>query len=109
MAFGKKKDELAPDADAPDTGAIEPLFPADDGDDEDAETPAPEVAPAPVEAAPAAAAANPADSLLSMFQTDHSEETDRSALIDLSGDVDLADLLEELHTLAAAMGIQTAA
>jgi hypothetical protein len=63
--------------------------------------------PAPVEAAPALMP--DATDLLSMFQTSTGEETDRSALLDLSGDVDLADLLEELHTLAAAMGIRTPA
>jgi hypothetical protein len=113
MAFGKKKDDaLAAPAvtDSNPGGEIEPLVPADEGSDEredavEAEAaPEPVATPAPVEAA--AAAPDATDSLLSMFQSGEDEETDRSVIVELAGDVDLPDLLEELHTLAAAMGIR---
>lgn len=44
--------------------------------------------------------------LLNMFQTTQIEEQDRSVLKTLAGDVELGDLVEELHTLAAAFGIK---
>jgi hypothetical protein len=113
MAFGKKKDgepEAAAQAPAEDDDA--PLFPD--------EEPAAELAPASetpptADAAPTAEAtaapvpAEPAmpstDSLLSAFQTTEGGEEDRSVLLDLAGEVELADLLEELNTLAAAIGV----
>jgi hypothetical protein len=61
--------------------------------------------PAPAEPAAAAAPAAPTDDLLSAFQSTEADEDDRSVLLAMAGDVELADLLEELHTVAAAMGI----
>jgi len=45
------------------------------------------------------------DDLLSMFETGELETTDLSVTAGLAGDVELDDLLEELHTVAAAIGI----
>ena len=121
MAFGKKKDEAgeAGVVAATDADDDAPLFP-DSGDDpvaDDAapvEAPAPAVAPSPepvAEVAPtpapeaAADAAPSTDALLSAFRTDDGANDDRSVLVELAGDVGLADLLEELNTLAAAMNV----
>ena len=138
MAFGKKKspDEQLPaeagiePASAP-GGAIEgSMFaaPAADGEppadlaatvgepESAADTP---VADAPVADAPVAEAvpepapaggdplAGGAD-LLSMFQTTQIESDDRTALLDLAGEVEIDDLIEELQTVASAMGIRVA-
>jgi hypothetical protein len=113
MAFGKKKDGAAPgEAEAADE--IEPLFPADEGSDEaeadDGEVTAdPEPTPAAAAVEAVAAAPDASDSLLSMFQSSDDEVSDRSVIIDLAGDVEIADLLEDLHTLAAAMGVNVTA
>jgi hypothetical protein len=40
-----------------------------------------------------------------MFQSSEGGDDDRSVLIEMAGDVELADLLEELNTLAAAMNV----
>lgn len=107
MAFGKKNDDAqAPDAEA----AVE----AEAADDEAAPldeavldaAPAP-VAPAPA-AEPAQAAAGGSDALLSMFQETKEEVDDLAVLVDLAGDPDLDDILEELRTLRAALGITDA-
>jgi hypothetical protein len=118
LAFGKKKDEAGTlaAADAADDDA--PLFPdAGDESPEDAaaslavsaepapEPAAPEEAPTPAEAPAPAAEAAPTDALLSMFQSSEGGDDDRSVLIEMAGDVELADLLEELNTLAAAMNV----
>jgi hypothetical protein len=42
--------------------------------------------------------------LLNMFQTTQVEQEDLSVVLDLAGDTDLDDLLEDLHTVAAALG-----
>jgi hypothetical protein len=106
MAFGKKKDESAPAqaaAEADDDDLT--LFP-DSGDEDEALPAVPAAAPvaeaAPV-VAPAPAAAPATDALLSMFQEAEGGNADRSLLLEMAGDVDLADLLEELNTLAAAI------
>ena len=114
MAFGKKKDDApeavaedsseapeeaaAPDADAPlDADGLDAaLAPADEAS---AEAPAAE--------APAAAAPN-SDALLSMFQESKEETSDLSVLVDLAGEADLDDILEELRTIRAALGITDA-
>jgi len=110
MAFGKKKDgasaevedesvdDIAPDDDAPaaEDAPEATLEPADD---------------VPEPAAPQAAAAPPpagADALLSMFQESKEDIDDLSVLIDLAGDTDIDDILEELRTLRAALGITDA-
>lgn len=77
--------------------------PADSDAPDDA--PAPETAAAP-EPAPAPDAGG-ADALLSVFQTTQAESEDITLLLDLAGDVEIDDLLEELHTVAAALGIDT--
>ena len=73
--------------------------------------PAPEAAADPLAAAAAAgeeAAADPlaggADALLNMFQTTQAETEDRSVILELAGEVELGDLLEELQTVALAIG-----
>jgi hypothetical protein len=43
-----------------------------------------------------------------MFQTTQIEADDRSALLELAGEVEIDDLLEELQTVASAMGIRAA-
>jgi hypothetical protein len=53
----------------------------------------------------AAASADPlGGDLLNMFQTTQIEQDDLSVILELAGEVDLDDLLEELHTVAAALG-----
>ncbi len=52
-------------------------------------------------------AADPlAGDLLNMFQTSNIETEDLSVILDLAGDVEMDDLLEELHTVALALGCQ---
>jgi Rieske Fe-S protein len=113
MALGKKKDggdgivaQLGPDDGSP----LDELEVAEAGASEAAEAAAeavPEAAPA--AAAPAAAAPGEvdlsADSLLNMFQTTQMELEDRSAVLELAGDVEIDDLLEELQTVAVALGV----
>jgi len=72
------------------------------GTDAAAEATAPEVAEAPP---PPAAPAADADALLQVFQDAQHEGEDRSMFLDMAGDVELADLMEELATTAAALGI----
>jgi hypothetical protein len=43
--------------------------------------------------------------LLNMFQTTQLEAADLSVVLELAGDVEITDLMEELHTVAAALGI----
>lgn len=107
MAFGKKKDDAAeaeaepaddraPEEETADEAAEASL----DGDpDAAAEPAAPATAPAP---------AGGADALLSMFQESKVAADDLSILTDLAGDADLDDILEELRTLRAALGITDA-
>jgi predicted DsbA family dithiol-disulfide isomerase len=112
MAFGKKKDaapagdpeespeiEAAVDEAAP--AHLDALLPADDA--EPASTGEPVVA-----AAPPAAQAPGTDALLSMFQETKSDVNDLAVLTDLAGETDIDDILEELRTLRAALGITDA-
>lgn len=117
MAFGKKKDDAAtPDAElaedaaeeaVPDADASEPASDAVAAVDEGAppaDKPAGEAA-----AEPAAPAAPGSDALLSMFAESKNEsENDLAVLVDLAGDTDIDDILEELRTLRAALGITDA-
>lgn len=96
MAFGKKND----DAQAP---AVEESAPLDS-----AELAPPEAAAEAPAAQPAPAAAAGSDALLSMFQETKDEVNDLAVLVDLAGDPDLDDILEELRTLRAALGITDA-
>ncbi len=113
MAFGKKNDgkpvaaigddaEEAPEMDAaPDPGA-----PLDSAALDAALAPVGGVAgEAPVEA-PGATLGS--DALLSMFQESKDEAEDMSVLVDLAGEADLDDILEELRTIRAALGITDA-
>jgi hypothetical protein len=123
MAFGKKKDEAA--ATEAQAGSAEALaVPAPDAvSDPPTSLPMAETAAAadttppvdavdavagaegdPAVAAPADALANP-DALLSAFQTTQVEAEDHSVLLDLAGEHNLAGLLDDLHTVAAALGI----
>jgi hypothetical protein len=81
--------------------------PAADGADATAAPDNPPEAPPPEQAAVAAPGANSADALLSVFQTTQAESEDITLLLDLAGEVEIDDLLEELHTVAAALGIDT--
>ena len=107
MAFGKKKDEpVAPTAEAPVEAQLDLAA-------------APTEQPASIEAAPetvlpelpepAPPAADPlaggGDALLNMFQTTQIQAEDRSAVLEIAGDVEIDDLVEELHTVAVALGI----
>lgn len=112
MAFGKKKQDEAP-------AAPEPETPPDEQPEE--EQPDASVLETPAEGEPAAdagsqgpataekpeAAADPlGGDLLNMFQTTKLEVEDLSVVLDLAGDVEMDDLLEELHTVALALGCQ---
>lgn len=113
MAFGKKKikeDEAVTTAlglDEPLDETTAALFaaPAPEAASPDA---APDVVPAEPVAEETAAAADPlaGDDLLNMFSTTELEEDDRSMLLDLAGEVALGDLLEDLQTLASALGVK---
>ncbi|HET6615370.1 MAG TPA: hypothetical protein VFH62_05745 [Dehalococcoidia bacterium] len=123
MAFGKKKspnEELPAEAESDAGEAIDgSLFAAPPGDEPASADlagafaePEPAAADDPVEPA-AEPAPPPADplaggDLLSMFQTTQIEADDRSALLELAGEVEIDDLLEELQTVASAMGIRAA-
>lgn len=110
MAFGRNKDE----APAPNAGEREPLegetldAAPPPGDDAVSEADAPPAAEPAAAAAPAAAEAPGTDALLSMFQSTESKVDDIAVLVDLAGDPDLDDILEELRTLRAALGITDA-
>jgi hypothetical protein len=111
MAFGKKKDDAAAEAETE---------PVDDLAPENEDAPVDEAPEASLDAAPeeelegpasepaAAAPAGGGDALLSMFQESKVAAEDLSILTDLAGDVDLDDILEELRTLRAALGITDA-
>lgn len=111
MAFGKKKQNEAPAAPAPEATPDEPPEDVELGvsefDGTDSALPqaaATEAAPAPEKTE---AAADPlAGDLLNMFQTTKLEVEDLSVIIDLAGEVEIDDLLEELHTVALALGCQ---
>jgi hypothetical protein len=105
MALLKKKDETTATADE----AADPVAPApedllgdagggaaDGGDPPDVT--APETPVQTVEAAP------DADDLLRMFQDSDSASSDLKPLLDLTDEVELSELVDELHTLASALG-----
>jgi hypothetical protein len=120
MAFGKKKQEqeqpatmaAAPDeAPAPEApeAISEELFAGDEPATEEAPESADE---APAAETPMAAAPEPAPAadplggdLLSMFSTTSVEADDKAALLELAGEVEMADLLEDMQTVAVALGI----
>jgi predicted DsbA family dithiol-disulfide isomerase len=111
MAFGKKKDaapagdpEESPDIEAAvdETSVdLDALLPGDDAELASAGEPV-------VAAAPPAAQAPGTDALLSMFQETKSDVNDLAVLTDLAGETDIDDILEELRTLRAALGITDA-
>jgi hypothetical protein len=106
MAFGKKKDDApaAEGEEAPETEAAADLSAPIELDAlglaGDAEV-------APTEA-PAAPEASNSDALLSMFKDTRAEVDDLGVLTDLAGETDIDDILEELRTLRAALGITDA-
>jgi hypothetical protein len=106
MAFGKKKDD-APGAPSDAAEALaEDIDETPDVEDE-AATAENDAAPGTEEPAvaadPLAGGEGGGAELLSMFQTTQIEGEDRSSLLELAGEVELADLLEELHTVRAAI------
>ena len=110
MAFGKKKDD---DATADTEDAAEALAPEDDVDAPESDVLAPDEADEPADEPDTAEAAAPAaaggDALLGMFSESKNEsENDLTVLVSLAGDTDLDDILEELRTLRAALGITDA-
>jgi len=117
MAFGKKKkDDEAPEDEAPAAAADAALeAEAQAVRDEEAaggvlatEEPAEEddaITAALSAEEPAAASGDSLSSdLLNMFQATRIETEDVTVLLDLAGDVELDDLLEELRTVAVALG-----
>lgn len=116
MAFGKKKGDspaVAADLEADETPEIEDASDdaaAGDGAALDIAFPTIEEPPAddPAPEAPVAAGAPGADALLSMFQESKNAVDDLSVLVDLAGEADLDDILEELRTIRAALGITDA-
>jgi len=112
MAFGKKKQDEAPAAAVPEA-APDPVpeeeLPVVEASDSPAEEPAQEDALVAEPVAPenAEAGADPlGGDLLNMFQTSKIETEDLSVVLDLAGEVEMDDLLEELHTVALALGCQ---
>jgi hypothetical protein len=117
MAFGKKKTDEAQEqpanlfeeeeqvqAEAAPAALDEAVSPAEAPEDA-APAPAEEPTPAPV----ADPLAGGADALLSLFQEDDGGGEDRGALLDLAGEVEIDDLLEDLRTVAVALGINSSA
>ena len=107
MALGKNNNDKnqAADAGEPDEDNDE-LSGAFDAE-QDTPEPVDPLAGSPAEAsgdAPEGDAA-PGGDLLNMFQSTSIEETDRSVLLELAGEVDLGDLLEELQTISAAIAV----
>jgi hypothetical protein len=91
-------DAVAEEAGAPVADAAPDVAPVDAPNDAVAEAPADPLAPS----------AAGGDALLQMFEEAKHEGEDRSMFVDMAGDVDLADLMEELATTAAALGIVVA-
>jgi len=112
MAFGKKKQDEAPAAAVPEAAPDpepEEEQPVVEASDSPAEEPAQEDALVAEPVAPenAEAGADPlGGDLLNMFQTSKIETEDLSVVLDLAGEVEMDDLLEELHTVALALGCQ---
>ncbi len=120
MAFGKKKDgeagsnqdESVPDQDEATSDLENDADPLDDDDDVGSGPSASAATYGTTMEKPAAAqtiAVGPpeaSDALLSIFQPAASDDEKQSALIDLVADIDIADVLEDMHTLAAAMGLR---
>jgi hypothetical protein len=111
MAFGKKKkdDQAAPQAGepAPDDAADEAVGASMFAGSDAAPPQDDAIAAALVAEEAATASADPLSSdLLNMFQTTQIEAVDLSAILDLAGDVEIDDLLEELHTIALALGVR---
>jgi hypothetical protein len=47
------------------------------------------------------------DALLSMFGSTQHESDDRAVILEMAGDIELADLMDEVQTVAAALNIAT--
>jgi hypothetical protein len=112
MAFGKKKQDEAPAAAAPESALDqepEDEQPVAETLESPADAPPQEDAPVTEPVAPenAEAGADPlGGDLLNMFQSSKIETEDLSVVLDLAGEVEMDDLLEELHTVALALGCQ---
>jgi hypothetical protein len=63
------------------------------------------LAAVPADPVEAEASGNGADSLLDMFATVGIETVDRTALLNLAGEVPIEDLVSELNLVAAALGV----
>ncbi len=109
MAFGKKKKDEEPQDAAPAPDAESPAEDETELSGTMFEAPAPEpndpIAAGLLAEEKAAASSDALGSdLLNMFQTTQIEVDDLSVILDLAGEVEFDDLLEELHTVAAALG-----
>ena len=116
MAFGKKKDEAAAAVGDLEAAAPVNLFEEDPAEDEDDPVPAGAEAAARDMAAESAAAAAAAearqaadplagDALFSLFGESEAAGDDRAAALDLAGDVEMSDLIDDLRTVAVALRI----
>jgi len=127
MAFGKKKPQeeqpIAPEPaanEAPGDAIDSEMFASTGGPAEaepavvSEETFAEPAAEAPTAVAPEAAPgggdplAGGGPDLLSMFQTTELASDDKAALLELAGEVEFDDLLEDLHTVASALRVRRA-
>ena len=127
MPFGKKKaaepqapsltdampvPDALPEAGDTSDGLTPELFGAESAETAPVEEPLLAGEPPPAEGAvdaPAQAAApvlGGGDDLLRMFQESQIESSDNSAILELAGEVPIEDLLEDLLTVASAMGIK---
>jgi hypothetical protein len=118
MAFGKKKQSQEEAAAAPEPETQPDEQPLPQAEDEELGTSTFEGSSAaePQEDAITAGLAAPQNDnaaadplggdLLNMFQTSKIETEDLSVVLDLAGEVEMDDLLEELHTVALALGCQ---
>lgn len=97
MAFGKKDKDETPET-------LEAVLEPDTAPEDEAPA-AGEVTALEPEAPAADPLAGGGDALLSMFQTTEAVGADRAIIIELAGSVELDDLLEELQTVASALGI----
>jgi hypothetical protein len=110
----KKGDEAEPEAAADPEEA--PVAEAPAGDVLGEASVAPDLAGAvtdavdepPEAAADAEPAADGTDALLSMFATSDTGPDDRALLVEIAGEVEVADLVDQARTLAAALNIAIA-
>jgi hypothetical protein len=115
MALMKKKND-SPAVEEPEAGAEAPgatEVAADVADAEAGEAAAPELTPADGVEAPAediveagdAASLDTSDALLSLFGGEDDGSADRELIVQMAGEVEVVDLIDELRTVAAALRI----